>query len=105
MITLPITVTPDNLPALDLIWLKIGCRIVWEQGPDRMEIDDTPSHGLECGQSARLLVNPESLEMLLDWAYMHNRTELPALLLMYQAAEQVEQDERAADRGQWGRNA
>lgn len=108
MITLPITVTPENMPALDLVWLKIGCRIVWEQGPDRMEIDDTPSHGLVLGQHARLLVSIDALEELTSWAQDCQHPAAPALDLIYSAVEQramqAQQDERAATRGQWGRN-
>jgi len=87
IVTLPVTAAADLLSALDLIWTKIGGRFQWEEGPDRLEIDERPSVALRLDQEVRMVVSLEGLEELVGWAEEHDRAEFRALLSLFRQAE------------------
>lgn len=91
MTTLKLTITAENLPALDTIWTEIGCRITWNTASDRLEIDERPSQSLEIGQQVWLHVNVGALEELASWADEYQQTDAPALIALYHAADDAGQ--------------
>jgi hypothetical protein len=90
MTTLPITITAENLPLHDLIFSKISARYVWEDGADRLEIDEKPSYSLQAGQEVRLVVSLESLEQLVEWVDERKPEFYDGVLALYRQAEKVE---------------
>ena len=84
MAALLITADARTMPALDLIYARIGLRATWTAGPDRLEIDQRPSEGLDLDQTVMIHLNVDNLEELAGWADERGRPEAERLIELFQ---------------------